>query len=190
MRDEREDAFAERIAARLRAPEHADPTFEARAMSAVHAAARESASRAERRSWWLRPRVMRITPLATLAMAAGLVLMLASSWVRPWHDGRAVAVRTDTVHLVRFVLVDSAAQRVSLVGGFNHWDDDATPLRGSSVPGVWTVSVPLRAGPHEYNFVVQDENGVRWVADPFTHRTQDEFGNESSVIFVNASTGS
>lgn len=191
MRDN--DPFIERIAQPLRAPERVDPTFEARAMSAVHAAARETAT--QQRSWWLRPRAVRINPLASVALAAGLVgLVLAGAQVvdsiSRGPQAGAVAARTDTVHVVRFVFVDAAARQVALVGEFNQWKKGATLLNASAAPGVWTVDLPLSAGRHEYAFVVIDEKGERWVADPTTITRRDEFGTESSVITVGVSASS
>lgn len=185
-----EDAFAERIAKPLRAPVRADATFEARAMSAVHAAAREHGTSATSRSWWLRPRMVHVSPLTTLALAAGFAaLVLARSWLlsadrRDGQQSSAVAAKRDTVHVVRFVFVDTSARSVALVGAFNHWEKGATLLRGTDDTGVWTVDVPLEPGRHEYAFVVYDENGERWVADPLGEPVRDDFGTESSVISV------
>jgi hypothetical protein len=187
-----DDAFAERIAKPLRAREGADETFEARAMSAVHAVARAEAEAQTTRSWWLRPRAIHLTPLATMALAAGFAALV-------WIGARAsnatqteatAAAAADTVHVVRFVLVDSSAQRVSIVGAFNQWQKNATVMAAASSPGVWVVEVPLRRGRHEYAFVVVDERGERWVADPFSQTLHDDFGTETSVIKVGASATS
>ena len=188
------DPFIQRIAQPLRASERVDPTFEARAMSAVHAAARETAM--QRQSWWLRPRSVRINPLASLALAAGLVgLVLAGAQVvdsisRGPQPGLVGTRSTDTVHVVRFVFVDAGARQVALVGEFNQWKKGATLLNASAAPGVWTVDLPLTAGRHEYAFVVIDEKGERWVADPTTITRRDEFGTESSVITVGVNASS
>jgi 1,4-alpha-glucan branching enzyme len=91
------------------------------------------------------------------------------------------------VHVVRFVLLDPAARNVSIVGTFNDWTRGATPLARSE-QGVWTVSVPLPAGRHEYAFIVQDAAGERWVADPFATPVRDEFNTESSVVVLGAGT--
>ena len=195
IEDTSEDSFAERVAEPLRELERADPTFEARAMSAVHAAARSTIQR----SWWTRRRTVSISPLASLALAAGFAgLAIAGSSLADALLSRAqthgtgspaVAVH-DTVHVVRFVLVDSSARRVALVGEFNQWDKNATFLRATSANGgggsVWTIEVPLSAGRHEYAFVVYDARGERWVADPFGQLVRDEFGTLSTVISVGA----
>jgi hypothetical protein len=85
--------------------------------------------------------------------------------------------------LVRFELAAAGAARVTLVGDFNGWDRQATPMRRAQAPGVWTVSVPLPRGRHAYGFVVDDE---RWVADPSAPLApEDGFGGVNSVIVVN-----
>jgi 1,4-alpha-glucan branching enzyme len=126
-----------------------------------------------------------------MAMAAGVTAVIALSGVaigsrigaRTNEVARAIpsAVPSDTVHLVRFVFVDSRASSVELVGDFNEWSRGSTTLSLSGAPGVWAVSVPLAPGRHEYAFIV---NGTRWVADPLAVRATDDFGTESSVIRV------
>src|SRR2546423_654374 len=186
-------AFAERIAAPLRGAEHPQPSFEKQVMAKVRAEASalyppRSSSRA---SWWRSKRVIRVSPLAAMALAAGLgaVVALSSIAIGTRIGSRAAvtaqATRTaapaDTVQLVRFVFVDSRASRVELVGDFNEWARGSTALKLSGAPGVWAVSVALTPGRHEYAFIV---NGTRWVADPLAIKTSDDFGTESSVIRV------
>lgn len=191
-------AFAERIAAPLRAPERAHPSFEKRVMARVRAegSALYPSSSASA-SWWRTKRVIRVSPLAGLALAAGLsgIVALSSIAISGRLGNRAgvlaqaaqaaqaapAAPAADTVELVRFVFVDSRASSVELVGDFNAWTRGSTSLRLSGAPGVWAVSVPLTPGRHEYAFIV---NGTRWVADPLAVKTSDDFGTESSVIRV------
>ncbi|HEY8852269.1 MAG TPA: glycogen-binding domain-containing protein [Gemmatimonadaceae bacterium] len=188
-----EDAeFAERIASRLRSPEHAHPSFEKRLMEKVRAEG--SALYPQRavaaRPWWRTEREFRISPLAGLALAAGIAGIIAVSGiaigsrissVAPATASAGAAAIRDTVQVVRFVFVDPSAKRVELVGDFNEWAKGTTELSHSGAPGVWTVSVPLSPGRHEYAFII---NGSRWVADPFAPKSSDDFGTESSVIRV------
>lgn len=188
-RNSGEHDFAERIARFLRTREVADATFEARAMSAVHAAARAEAEAQRARSWWLRPRTVRVTPLASLALAAGFAALAWLGASVSTSRGEPVAVATtDTVHVVRFVLVDSSARNVSIVGAFNQWQKGATVMTSASSPGVWVVEMPLQRGRYEYAFVVTDANGERWVADPFGQTMHDDFGTETSVIRVGSAS--
>jgi len=184
--------FAERIAARLRAPEHVHPSFEKRLMQKVRAEGSTLYPQAVNpsRPWWRTEREFRIAPLTGLALAAGIAGIIAVSGIAigsrisrvapATASGGATAVR-DTVQVVRFVFVDAGAKQVELVGDFNEWAKGATQLSHSGAPGVWTVSVPLSPGRHEYAFII---NGSRWVADPFAPKSSDDFGTESSVIRV------
>lgn len=181
----RDDEFAERIAQPLRAPEVLAPDFEARLLVQARAEiARQRAVQA-RRSWWTTRRMFTASPLAGLALAAGIAALAAISTLtvarRETRQPPSVAVLHDTVQLVRFVLADSSARTVSLVGDFNGWARERTPLHATARAGVWSVSVPLTAGRHEYAFIV---NGERWVADPLSPGNRDEFGTESSVLLL------
>jgi Glycogen recognition site of AMP-activated protein kinase len=187
----RDAALVERIAPALRAAEHVDPSFTDRLMEKVR---REGPSlypaTSERTSWWRRERVLRVSPIAGLAIAAGVaaIIVLSSAVLGARISGRAseptrVAgiAQHDTVQLVRFVFVDPRASTVELVGDFNQWARGTTKLQRSGAPGVWSISVPLSPGRHEYAFII---NGSRWVADPLALRSTDDFGTESSVIRV------
>jgi hypothetical protein len=188
-----EDAeFAERIASRLRSPEHAHPSFEKRLMEKVRAegSALYTQSAMAARPWWRTEREFRISPLAGLALAAGIAGIIAVSGiaigsrifsVAPATASAGATAGRDTVQVVRFVFVDPSAKRVELVGDFNEWAKGTTQLTHSGAPGVWAVSVPLSPGRHEYAFII---NGSRWVADPFAPKSSDDFGTESSVIRV------
>jgi hypothetical protein len=184
--------FIEQIAARLRVPEHAHPSFEKRLMEKVRAEAgiHLPASGSSGRSWWHAERVFRVSPLSALALAAGISLIIGVSGVAigsrisshsPTATGAASTAGRDTVQVVRFVFVDPRATSVELVGDFNEWSRGTTELGRSGAPGVWAVSVPLSPGRHEYAFII---NGSRWVADPLAVKSSDDFGTESSVIRV------
>lgn len=187
-----DDRFARKVAQPLREPEVLDQEFERRVMSAVHA---EPMPRPWRRPLEvsLVPMHLSLTPLRALAVAAGFggLVVLGTLGATGWFsraDGAPVASLTpavdtavDTVHLVRFVLVAPGASEVALVGDFNAWSREATRLAPTGSAGVWSVSIPLQPGRHEYAFVV---DGEQWMADPTTPRHVDEFGTESSVLRV------
>jgi anti-sigma factor RsiW len=183
----RDAAFAERIAAPLRTPERVHNSFDKRLMEKVRA---EGRSLYPQRPWWDTERVFRITPMAGLGLAAGVAAVIAVSGIAigsrlsrqaPSTASVGAAIARDTVQIVRFVFVDANAKQVELVGDFNEWAKGTTQLSRSAAPGVWTVSVPLSPGRHEYAFII---NGSRWVADPFAAKSSDDFGTESSVIRV------
>jgi len=182
----RDDEFAERIAQPLRAPEVLAPDFEARLMAQARAELARQRVVPARRNWWTTQRMYAVSPLAGLALAAGIAIVAAASTLalarRDMPAANAVAAtRVDTVQLVRFVFADSSARTVSLVGDFNGWSRSVTPLHATARAGVWAVSIPLTPGRHEYAFIV---NGERWVADPLSPGNRDEFGTESSVLML------
>ena len=106
-----------------------------------------------------------------LAVAA-LVLWI----VRPWTPERVASRDAVTV---RFVLVAPGAQHVSLAGTFNHWDPRATPLVRAGSGDLWTATLSLPPGQHQYAFVV---DGTRWVPDPTAPAIDDGFGRRNSVL--------
>jgi 1,4-alpha-glucan branching enzyme len=199
-----EAAFCAAIARPLRAPERLDADFEARLLAAVRAGAAApaapaggAAGRDDRTAhWWRRQHAVRVSPLAGLAAAAGFAAVVSAATLAATAAGRpadapattvatAPATATDTVHVVRFVLVEPSARRVALVGDFNGWAADSTPLMTAGAPGTWTISVTLPPGRHEYAFLVEEAGGeVRWMRDPFAPPVRDEYGTESSVVTV------
>lgn len=191
MKQDDED-FLEQIARPLREPVEMSAGFEARVMAATRK--RESAGVLE---WIVRPRVLRLSPLAGLAAAAGIVIAAltldragaerASPQVAVTSPAApaAPAAAVDTIKLVQFMLVAPDARTVSVVGDFNDWDPTATPLREASDAGVWTITVPLTAGRHQYVFMV---DGNRWTPDPAAPTAvEDDFGMPNSVITVGES---
>jgi hypothetical protein len=193
--NEDDNAFAERIARVLRAPEHAHVSFERRLMEKVREEGKVLYPVTSHSSWWRKERVVRISPLAGLAVAAGIGAIIVLSGVaigakitpRAPVPMSAAAVKRDTVQVVRFVFVEPRASRVELVGDFNAWARGITELQRTGAPGVWEVSVPLSPGRHEYAFII---NGSRWVADPLAVKSSDDFGTESSVIRVGTGANS
>jgi hypothetical protein len=194
-----EAAFCASIAAPLRAPERLAADFEGRLLAAVRADRPAAASGAPGRDdrtahWWRRPHVVRVSPLVGLAAAAGFAAVVSAATLAATAAGRADATpaatvaagrAADTVHVVRFVLVEPSARRVALVGDFNGWAADAAPLMTAGAPGTWTISVTLPPGRHEYAFLVEEAGGaVRWMRDPFAPPVRDEYGTESSVVTV------
>jgi hypothetical protein len=184
-----DDAFGEPLGRVLRASERFGEHFENDLVEAIR---RDTPAgrfvlrpRPRGSAWWTTPITVRMSPLVGLAMAASvaLIAVLSARTSRPSpapQVANVAQVVRDTVNVVRFVFVGDA-RSVALVGDFNAWREDATPLTANGVGGTWTVSVPLPRGRHEYAFIV---DGKRWVADPFAPSTSDEFNTASSVVTV------
>lgn len=170
------EEFVARVTAPLKEGVALSAGFDARVQRAIAEAARP---------WWQRHRTFTLSPLGSLAMAAGLAGLallggLAASRVFT-APAAVVAQAPDTVHVVRFVFADASAQQVAIAGDFNGWSRSATLLEDVAGSGQWSVDLVLTPGRHEYVFIV---DGERWVADPFALRQRDEFGQESSVVRV------
>jgi hypothetical protein len=165
----------ERIVAALRTdPAPSSPDLDARVMGAIRGSWRWRLRAL--RGWWLRPRPVPVSPFRALLGAAAMASVAFAVMARP---GAPVESRPV---LVRFVLAAPGATRVDLVGDFNGWAAGSTPLAPVGDAGVWTVEVPLGAGPHEYAFVV---DGREWRPDPAAPRAAGEdFGQPNSGITV------
>lgn len=184
------------IADELRRPVTFSPGFDARVMAEVRRTRREGWL-GSRVRWLVEPRSVRISPLGGLATAAGLatLILLSGRVVAPdaLPDVPAAASGAPTPELaaprpaapsgaqtVQFVLAAPGASQVTLVGTFNDWDPSALPLVPTASGGVWSVTVPLPAGRHEYAFVV---DGTTWVADPAAPPAPaNDFGTPNSVL--------
>ena len=70
---------------------------------------------------------------------------------------------------------------MTVAGTFNQWDQNAAPLVPAGTDGVWTASLALPVGQHQYAFVV---DGQRWVPDPTAPAVDDGFGRRNSVVAV------
>ena len=102
------------------------------------------------------------SPLLAFSLAATLVLAAVLPPLAGGRMGTVQQVVRDTTHLVRFALVAPGAARVTVVGDFNAWEPEATPLARAD-DSTWTASLALNVGRHRYAFVVDD---TQWVADP------------------------
>lgn len=195
------DPFIEEIAGELKRPVRFDSTFESRVMAALDP---ESASlptgRKSSTPWLLRPRPFYVTPLAGLAVAAGLVAIITMSVLRTVPDTK-IATRTapDTsislpssqfvrvlspgapaLYAAPFTYIDRNAKSVAVVGSFNDWDATKDVLTQTN-DSVWSRNIMLAPGRYEYQLVVDG----KWIADPSSQQTtQSDFGAANSVLIV------
>jgi len=123
------------------------------------------------------PREFSIRPAYALAAAACVAIILVV-YVRPLPSNvpQLAAAVDDPQLFVQFRL-DTAASRVQLAGTFTNWEP-RYDLR-ESAPGIWTITVPLKQGVHDYSFVV---DGQRWVPDPSAPQIGDGFGGTNSRL--------
>jgi hypothetical protein len=80
-----------------------------------------------------------------------------------------------------FVLNDRAAHRVSVVGDFNQWNAASAPMTRSA-DGLWSVTIPIMPGRHNYAFMIDDSN---FTLDPAAPKTRDpDLGAQASIVIV------
>ena len=205
MVSEREfDPFIDEIAAELKRPVRFDSSFESRVMAEIDPSLGALPVERKRSTpWILRPRTFYVSPLAGLAVAAGLVAIITMSVMRtvpntdvaqspdqpqPLLESSQVvrvndtdtAAETGAVYAEPFTFIDSTARSVAVVGSFNGWDTSKNVLTRSA-EGVWSTSIMLAPGRYEYQLVVDG----KWVADPGAQQTaSSEFGAANSVLIV------
>jgi hypothetical protein len=79
--------------------------------------------------------------------------------------------------LVQFRLEAPSAATVRLAGSFTNWE--AKYELHQAAPGVWTVTLPVPLGVHDYAFVI---DGTTWQADPYAPQVSDGFGGTNSRL--------
>jgi hypothetical protein len=125
------------------------------------------------------PRRVLIRPAYALA-AAGAVLAVFLSVVPAAFDSQTRAPRATETNPPRLFVqfrLETDAMDVQLAGSFTNWEP-AYRLH-QKAPGLWTITVPLPQGVHDYAFVV---DGQRWVADPYAPGVNDGFGGTNSRL--------
>jgi hypothetical protein len=159
----------------------------------VMAVVRRHAASPTRRAWhWLtaprdvelRLRLRPVVWAGALALAAGVALLLLGRAPASAPVPATVArIGGHDSVFVRFVLFAPGARHVAVAGTFNQWDQSAAPLVRAGVAGVWTTTLALPVGQHQYAFVV---DGERWVVDPAAPAIDDGFGRRNSLVSVTA----
>ncbi|MCB1768600.1 MAG: 1,4-alpha-glucan branching protein GlgB, partial [Candidatus Competibacteraceae bacterium] len=83
---------------------------------------------------------------------------------------------------VNFAVWAPNAQRISVVGTFNHWDGRRHPMRLRPGSGIWELFVPGLAEGELYKFEILARNGnVFLKTDPFAFHTETPPGTASVV---------
>jgi len=145
------------------------------------------------------PDAIRVRPLLAVAsLIAVLAIGIgAGAWWAASRGGSIASARNSTAiaqrtargagvvampTAVTFVFRAPGASRVSLVGDFNGWDAEATPLKRATLGDTWIAQVPLERGLHAYAFVI---DGSDWVADPSAPLAPEaSFGRRNSLVVV------
>lgn len=160
----------------------APPWLEQRVMADIEALP-EPGPTARMARWLLRPRPVRVSPLAAgLAAAAfALALLVPRGGDRPTAGIGPAGAGGARVVYVQFVLEAPSATSVAVAGDFTEWEPSFT-LEDLDGDGVWTGRIPVEPGVHGYMFLI---DGTRWQTDPNADRYRDDgFGNRNAVLAV------
>jgi hypothetical protein len=124
------------------------------------------------------PREVAIRPAFALAAVAAVIVLVLTPYVnqRPSEITSTASNAAAPPVFVQFRL-EAAASRVQLAGSFTNWEP-RYELR-QYAPGIWTITVPLTEGVHDYAFVL---DGQVWVADPHAPQIGDGFGGTNSRL--------
>jgi len=82
---------------------------------------------------------------------------------------------------VMFTFKHDPGKEVFIAGSFNNWDPKADKLTDRNQSGVYTVTVVIPKGRHEYKYVVDD---VWQVVAANPESVVNDFGSLNSVIVV------
>jgi hypothetical protein len=171
--------FEEEVRAAYRQPAPGDEPARERLL------ARLAAERAGWR-WWFAADAFRMRPV--WAAAAFVAMLAGGAWLGARFTARktnapvsVVQTAGETGMPVTFVLRAPGATRVSVVGDFNNWDANATPMLHGSSGDLWVLNMRLPRGVHLYSFVL---DGSEWRPDPSAPLAADGSGEHNSVIVV------
>lgn len=190
------DPIIEQIARDARRSVAVSPDAKDRLLAAVRAEPAPGTADYEMESGVHRRSTVTLTATRFAAVAASLVGLGALLGLQLSRDSQSTrpptvtastpklpASSSDTV--VTFVFVAHNATRVSVVGDFNQWNADSTPMQRIGNSSAWTVTLPLAAGRHLYSFLAVGAEGEKWAADPYAPAAPDDgFGRVNSVVLV------
>lgn len=129
--------------------------------------------------WSPRRMAFQVRPAYGIAavVAAGCLMVLSGGRPAPVAFDTSASTAAALRYFVQFRLDAGDASDVRLAGSFTGWQPTHELHQASA--GVWTITLPLAVGVHDYAFVV---DGERWVADPFAPQVEDGFGGSNSRI--------
>jgi hypothetical protein len=190
------DSFIDQIAAELRRPVRLDARFDDRVMAAIEQPDVIPLRRSMPLPWTRRRWTISVSPLGASALAASIIGFVALGLLsrgraeerlaRGGDDPSSIPVTNvasdpeNALQYHQFLIVAPEAKSIVVEGGFNDWVGSRTQMTRSS-DGVWTASVLLRPGQHQYQFVIDD---TLRVPDPRAPSVPDGLGGQNSVVTI------
>jgi hypothetical protein len=131
------------------------------------------------------PSAVMIRPAAAALAAAVLIaigITARTFWLSPAVQSPDGTQARAGAKSVNFVLDWPSAEKVAVLGSFNHWSPDHDLMHRNQSDGTWQLTMELHPGRYAYVFMVDDA----WIiADPRALWEQDdEFGTRNSIITI------
>lgn len=124
-----------------------------------------------------------LRPLPTAvaaALLAGLVIATQPYWIASQRQAPVAKMTHPQTKAVNFMLDWPSAEKVAVMGSFNHWQPEQFPMRRNPSDGTWQLTIDLEPGRHAYAFVI---DGTRVISDPHAlWEQEDGFGTRNSII--------
>jgi len=125
--------------------------------------------------------VLRVAAAVTLTVAGLAIGYFIGRGTAPPVSPVAMTTAGTSVVPVKFIFFAPTAARVSVVGNFNDWNENAHTLV-KSPNGWWTLEIAFQPGRYNYLYLV---DGERWSTDPAsTLLEEDGFGRKNSVLDI------
>jgi hypothetical protein len=127
--------------------------------------------------------VMHPAPAAALAtVLIGIGIAVNTLWISPTVQSPVEIPASPGAKSVSFVLDWPSAEKVAVLGSFNHWSPEHDLMHRNQSDGIWQLSIALQPGRYAYVFMVDD---TRIIADPRALWEQDdEFGTRNSIVTI------
>ena len=148
----------------------------------------------KRLSWLRRLRIRLKTPLAVISLRpltvgavvfglAALLFVYQTIWLQAVSKTDHYDVANDNCGIVNFRIDLPSAEKMAVIGSFNHWQPEGYQLHRSLTDGTWQLSVSMQAGQYTYAFLI---DGRYVMADPSAlWELDDGFGNRNSILTIN-----
>ena len=110
-----------------------------------------------------------------------MIMLLSGFWTCTKPPVMKPSAPKPLAGAVRFTLLAPGATQVFLVGSFNGWAKEATPM--TILDGaLWSVTVPLKVGEYPFLYVI---DGKQWITPPQAEDfVTDGFGQTNGVVIV------
>ncbi len=119
-------------------------------------------------------RVMRKIIPRFVWILLNLLLLSSTSFCNKVHADNGASMD------IGFLFFAPAAKKVDVIGDFNSWDPDSTPLQGPDAAGNWRASVSIPENTHSirYAYLV---DGKTVIPDPAYPAVSDDFGGKDTL---------